>query len=206
MACQEHHNFPDRAPALCGRRADRGAECAWRRGAAGDNWTYPPYGGQVDGGYYPGRATAVSRRFRHRRVCRARALEALGIPLKGQLELHFTRDREFGGLLGPGWLLEQQLTKPDFVIAAGFSYGIVTAHNACLQLEITVHSKSGHGAMPETGYDALQAANKILNAIYGQLPELKRSSRKWPASTRPPAWWGASTAARTPMWCRAKSS
>jgi acetylornithine deacetylase/succinyl-diaminopimelate desuccinylase-like protein len=60
------------------------------------------------------------------------------------------------------------------VIAAGFSYNIVTAHNACLQLEITVHGKSGHGAMPETGHDALQAATKILNAIYDELPELKK--------------------------------
>ena len=88
---------------------------------------------------------------------RARALEALGVPLKGALELHFTYDEEFGGLLGPGWLLEQKLTRPDYVIAAGFSYNIVTAHNACLQLEITVHGKSGHGAMPETGHDALRA-------------------------------------------------
>ena len=60
------------------------------------------------------------------------------------------------------------------MIAAGFSYQIVTAHNACLQLEITVHGKAGHGAMPETAVDALQAATRILNAIYGQLPELKK--------------------------------
>jgi succinyl-diaminopimelate desuccinylase len=69
--------------------------------------------------------------------------------LKGALELHFTYDEEFGGLLGPGYLLEQGLTQPDLVIAAGFAYDIVTAHNACLQLEITVHGKAGHGAMPE---------------------------------------------------------
>ena len=144
----------------------------------GDNWTYPPYGGQIDNGYMYGRATAVSKGDFATYVFAARALEALGIPLKGQLELHFTYDEEFGGLLGPGWLLEQELTKPDFVIAAGFSYGIVTAHNACLQLEITVHGKSGHGSMPETGHDALQAANKILNAIYGQLPELKKIKSK----------------------------
>jgi acetylornithine deacetylase/succinyl-diaminopimelate desuccinylase-like protein len=60
------------------------------------------------------------------------------------------------------------------VIAAGFAYNIVTAHNACLQLEITVHGKAGHGAMPETAVDALQAATRVLNAIYGQLPELKK--------------------------------
>ena len=140
----------------------------------GDNWTFPPYGGVIDKGYIYGRAAAVSKCDFATYIFAARALEALGVPLKGALELHFTYDEEFGGLLGPGWLLEQNLTKPDVVIAAGFSYNIVTAHNACLQLEITVHGKSGHGAMPETGHDALQAATRILSAIYAQLPELKK--------------------------------
>jgi len=144
----------------------------------GDNWTYPPYGGVIDNGFIYGRAAAVSKCDFATYIFAVRALEALGVQLKGGLELHFTYDEEFGGLLGPGWLLEQKLTKPDYVIAAGFSYNIVTAHNACLQLEITVHGKSGHGAMPETGHDALQAATRILNAIYGQLPELKKIKSK----------------------------
>jgi len=41
-----------------------------------------------------------------------------------------------------------------------------------------VHGKSGHGAMPETGHDALQAATQILTAIYAQLPELKKIKSK----------------------------
>jgi acetylornithine deacetylase/succinyl-diaminopimelate desuccinylase-like protein len=140
----------------------------------GDGWIHAPYGGEIDGGFIYGRAAAVSKGDFATYIFATRALEALGVPLKGKLELHFTYDEEFGGLLGPGWLLEKKLTRPDFVIAAGFSYNIVTAHNACLQFEITVHGKSGHGAMPETGHDALQAATKILNALYGQLPELKK--------------------------------
>lgn len=144
----------------------------------GDGWVHPPYGAVVEDGYIYGRAAAVSKSDFSTYIFAVRALEALGVPLKGALELHFTYDEEFGGLLGPGWLLEQKLTRPDFVIAAGFSYNIVTAHNACLQLEVTVHGKSGHGAMPETGHDALQAATRILNAIYGQLPELKKIKSK----------------------------
>jgi succinyl-diaminopimelate desuccinylase len=140
----------------------------------GEGWTKPPYGGVIEDGHIYGRAAAVSKSDFATYIFAVRALEALGVPLKGALELHFTYDEEFGGLLGPGWLLEQNLTKPDYVIAAGFSYNIVTAHNACLQLEITVHGKAGHGAMPETAVDALQAANRILSAIYGQLPELKK--------------------------------
>lgn len=144
----------------------------------GDGWVHPPYGAVVEDGYIYGRAAAVSKSDFSTYIFAVRALEALGVPLKGALELHFTYDEEFGGLLGPGWLLEQKLTRPDFVIAAGFSYNIVTAHNACLQLEVTVHGKSGHGAMPETGHDALQAATRILNAIYEQLPELKKIKSK----------------------------
>ena len=144
----------------------------------GEGWTHAPYGGEIEDGFIYGRAAAVSKGDFSTYIFAVRALEALGVPLKGALELHFTYDEEFGGLLGPGWLLEQKLTRPDLVIAAGFSYSIVTAHNACLQLEITVHGKSGHGAMPETGHDALQAATRILNAIYGQLPELKKIKSK----------------------------
>jgi acetylornithine deacetylase/succinyl-diaminopimelate desuccinylase family protein len=151
----------------------------------GEGWTKPPYGGVIEDGYIYGRAAAVSKCDFATYIFAVRALEALGVPLKGALELHFTYDEEFGGLLGPGWLLEQKLTKPDYVIAAGFSYNIVTAHNACLQLEITVHGKSGHGAMPETGHDALQAANRILNALYAQIPELKKIKSKVPGIDSP---------------------
>ncbi len=151
----------------------------------GEGWTKPPYGGVIENGRIYGRAAAVSKSDFATFVFAARALEALNVALKGALELHFTYDEEFGGLLGPGRLLEQKLTKPDYVIAAGFSYQIVTAHNACLQLEITVHGKATHGAMPETGHDALQAASAILQAIYAQLPALQSISSAIPGITHP---------------------
>lgn len=151
----------------------------------GEGWTKPPYGGVVEDGTIYGRAAAVSKSDFATYIFAARALESLGVPLNGALELHFTYDEEFGGLLGPGYLLEQNLTQPDFVIAAGFAYDIVTAHNACLQLEITVHGKAGHGAMPETAVDALQAATHILNAIYGQLPELRKIKSAVPGIDSP---------------------
>jgi acetylornithine deacetylase/succinyl-diaminopimelate desuccinylase-like protein len=90
------------------------------------------------------------------------------LPLKGNVELHFTYDEEFGGEKGPGWLLDKGYTRPDLMIAAGFSYQVVTAHNGCLQLEVTVHGKMAHAAIPDTGVDALQAAVHILNSLYAQ--------------------------------------
>ncbi|HAK90015.1 M20/M25/M40 family metallo-hydrolase [Massilia timonae] len=140
----------------------------------GEGWTRPPYGAVIDDGYLYGRAAAVSKSDFATYVFATRALEAMDVALSGAVELHFTYDEEVGGLLGPGWLLDQGLTRPDYVIAAGFGHGIVTAHNACLQLEVTVHGRAGHGAMPETAVDALQAATQVLNAIYGELPALKK--------------------------------
>lgn len=134
----------------------------------GEGWTHDPYGGEVVDGKMYGRATAVSKSDFSTFTFAVRALESLGAPLRGNVELHFTYDEEFGGEMGPGWLLKKGLTKPDLMIAAGFSYEVVTAHNGCLQMEVTVHGKMAHAAVPHTGVDALQGAVQILNALYAQ--------------------------------------
>ena len=134
----------------------------------GDGWTHAPYGGEIADGHIFGRATAVSKGDFASFTFAVRALESLGLPLQGAVELHFTYDEEFGGELGPGWLLEKGLTKPDLMIAAGFSYEVVTAHNGCLQMEVTVHGKMAHAAVPATGIDALQGAVAIMNQLYAE--------------------------------------
>ena len=134
----------------------------------GDGWMHDPYGGEIEDGKLYARAAAVSKSDFASFTFALRALEAVAKPAKGSVELHFTYDEEFGGLLGPGWLLEKGLTKPDLMIAAGFSYEVVTAHNGCLQMEVTVHGKMAHAAIPASGIDALQGATKILNALYAQ--------------------------------------
>jgi acetylornithine deacetylase/succinyl-diaminopimelate desuccinylase family protein len=134
----------------------------------GEGWIHQPYGGEIDGGKIYGRAAAVSKCDFSTYAFAVRALESLGIPLHGAVELLFTYDEEFGGEVGPAWLLQQQLTKPDLMIAAGFSYQVITAHNGCLQMEVTVHGKMAHAAIPASGVDALQGANKILTALYAQ--------------------------------------
>ena len=144
----------------------------------GEGWSHPPYGGEVHDGKLYGRAAAVSKCDFSTYIFATRALESLGLPLKGGIELHFTYDEEFGGELGPGWLLDKGHTKPDLLIAAGFSYQVVTAHNGCLQMEVTVHGKMAHAAIPDTGVDALQGATAILNALYAQNALYKQVSSK----------------------------
>ncbi len=136
----------------------------------GEGWTHAPYGAEIVDGKLYGRASAVSKSDFASYTFALRALAGLqsSVKLQGTVELHFTYDEEFGGELGPGWLLKHKLTKPDYLIAAGFSYQVVTAHNGCLQMEVTVHGKMAHAAIPDTGIDALQGATAILSALYDQ--------------------------------------
>ncbi len=154
----------------------------------GEGWTHPPYGGEVHEGKLYGRASAVSKSDFATFSFALRAIEAMaaqGATLKGAVELHFTYDEEFGGELGPGWLLRQGLTHPDLLIAAGFSHEVVTAHNGCLQMEVTVHGLMAHAAIPHTGVDALQAAVRILQALYAQNTAYQAISSQVPGIKHP---------------------
>ncbi len=151
----------------------------------GEGWTHDPYGGTVVDGKLYGRASAVSKSDFASYTFALRALESLGADLRGGVDLIFTYDEEFGGELGPGWLLRHGLTRPDYLLAAGFSYQVVTAHNGCLQMAVTVHGKMAHAAIPDTGVDALQGAVAILNALYAQNQRYKAITSQVAGITHP---------------------
>jgi acetylornithine deacetylase/succinyl-diaminopimelate desuccinylase-like protein len=147
----------------------------------GLGWRLDPYGAIIEHGSHGpvmyGRGVAVSKSDFASYTWALLALKAAvaqGSKLGGTLELHFTCDEEVGGIVGPKWLLGQGLVRPDAVIAAGFSYSVVTAHNGCLHLDVTVTGKQAHAAMPEAGIDALEAANAILAALYAHRATLAR--------------------------------
>ena len=135
----------------------------------GAGWTVDPYAAEIRDGYMVGRGAAVSKSDFATYAFALLALRdaaAHGAALDGTVELHFTYDEEVGGAIGPQWLLQQKIVAPDFVISAGFSYAITTAHNGCLHLQVDVAGKSGHAAEPDNGVDALEAATGILSDLY----------------------------------------
>jgi len=159
----------------------------------GQGWTQDPYGAAVvdDPEHGPtmyGRGVAVSKSDFATYTYALRALEhmaAAGTSLNGVIELHFTYDEEVGGDIGPRWLLEEGLSRPDFAIGAGFSYAVTTAHNGCLHLEVVVRGKQGHAAMPESGIDALAATARILQALYDSRAVLKKRRSGVPGIDHP---------------------
>jgi acetylornithine deacetylase/succinyl-diaminopimelate desuccinylase-like protein len=139
----------------------------------GSGWEHDPYGAEIvetaDGRRMYGRGAAVSKSdfasYAWALLALRKAAEE-GVALAGTVELHFTYDEEIGGTVGPQWILEQALSTPDYVICAGFSHAVITAHNGCLHLEATVTGKIGHAAEPERAVDALEVTNAVLSALY----------------------------------------
>jgi acetylornithine deacetylase/succinyl-diaminopimelate desuccinylase family protein len=151
----------------------------------GEGWNTGPYGAAIIDGWMHGRGVAVSKSDIATYAFALKALRDTGAKLAGTVELHITYDEETGGEIGPAWLLQQGLTKPDLAIAAGFSYAVVTAHNGCLHLEVTVNGKSAHAAKPETGADALEATTAILTDLYASRKTLAQTISATPGIGSP---------------------
>jgi succinyl-diaminopimelate desuccinylase len=146
----------------------------------GQGWTHDPYGAVEQGGAIYGRGAAVSKSDFTTYVFALLALKDNPVGLKGTVELHITYDEETGGFVGPKWLLDEKITKPDLAFSAGFSYAVITAHNGVLHLEVTVKGRQAHAAMPESGADALEAATGVLAAFYKERKRLSKRKSKSP--------------------------
>ena len=151
----------------------------------GEGWSVDPFAAVVKDGVMYGRGVAVSKSDFVTYAYALLALQKLGKPLKGSIELHLTYDEEVGGGIGPEWILKTGLSKPDYAFSAGFSYAVTTAHNGCLHLEVIVNGKSAHAARPDTGHDALEAASKILTALYAYRDTLGETRSKVEGITTP---------------------
>ena len=150
----------------------------------GTGWTTDPYGAEIRDGWMYGRGAAVSKSDIATYAFAMLALAEAGLSV-GTLELHVTYDEETGGEIGPKYLLETGLSKPDLALGAGFSYQVVEAHNGCLHLEIDVTGRSAHAAKPYTGIDALEAATHILSTLYSWRGDLAHRVSKTPGIGAP---------------------
>ncbi|MCK8787692.1 M20/M25/M40 family metallo-hydrolase [Roseomonas sp. NAR14] len=139
----------------------------------GEGWTKDPYGAEIVDGRMYGRGVAVSKSDFATYAFALRALERAGLALRGTVELHLTYDEEAGGEIGPALILREGLSRPDLAVCASFSYAVTVAHAGCLHLEVTLHGKQAHAAMPQTGVDALEAATEVLRDLYAERARLR---------------------------------
>lgn len=151
----------------------------------GGGWSKDPYGAEIEDGWLYGRGAAVSKSDITTYAYALLALIHSEARLNGTIELHITYDEETGGATGPGWLLENGISKPDYAVCAALSYFVVTAHNGCLHLEIAVQGKSAHAAFPASGHDAIEAGNRLMSALYQYRDSLAEKHSQVPGIDSP---------------------
>ena len=152
---------------------------------AGEGWSVDPYAAEEHGGALYGRGTVFGKSDISAYTFALLALTDRPDGLNGTIELHLTCDEETGGTLGPMWIVGQDLSKPDYVIASGFNRVVTTAHNGCLQMEVILRGRAAHAATPASGVDALEAAMHTLRTLYEERDRLAISARGLDPKMRP---------------------
>ena len=152
---------------------------------AGPDWAHDPFGGEIIDGSMFGRGVASGKGDIAAYVYALLALRELGDGLGGSVELHITFDGETGGDLGARWLLSNKIVAPDLTIASGATYNLVTTANGYLQLEVEIRGRGAPASMPDDGIDAVEAAARVMSAIYEHRETYSKITSKVPGIGSP---------------------
>lgn len=153
---------------------------------AGEGWRHEPFAATIENGRMFGRGAVSAKGALAAYVFAAQALLHSESELCGAVELHITFDGENDGDLGAGWLLAEDHINPDFVICPGNSHSLITSANGMLQMEAEIRGRSAPGSRPGDGRDAVEAATRVMAAVY-RLRETYAKSVSKTAGLEPPS-------------------
>ena len=120
----------------------------------------------------------------------AYALQKAGLKLKGTLIASATPDEETGGQAGVGYMVEQ-----GYFTRESTDYCVITecldvdkvciGHRGTLWFEIDITGRQSHGSMPSEGVNALEFAQRLMQAIDEDIRPL--IAEPTPLPVQPPA-------------------
>lgn len=140
-----------------------------------DEWSYPPFGGEIHDGYIWGRGALDMKDLVAMEVMTMLIIKRLGIPLDRDLILLAVADEESMGHFGARWMLEHHRDKIDaeYVLNEGGRGLTLNDRPVCLvstaekgygDLRLTARGAAGHSAMPR-GENAVVNISRALAAI-----------------------------------------
>jgi len=129
--------------------------------ANADDWSVPPFSGELVDGYIWGRGAVDMKDFDAMVLSVVRARARAGAPPRRPIRLIFTADEEAGGGLGSKWLIEKHREVVEDCHEAigevgGFSltvrddlrlYLIQTAEKGMAWLDLIAEGQAGHGSL-----------------------------------------------------------
>jgi acetylornithine deacetylase/succinyl-diaminopimelate desuccinylase-like protein len=140
-----------------------------------DEWTYPPFGGEIHDGYIWGRGALDMKDLVTMELMTFLLIKRHSIPLKRDLIFLAVADEENMGHFGAQWMLEHHRDKIDaeYVINEGGRglrlngrefYMVSTAEKGYGDLRLTVRGSAGHSAMPR-GKNPVVEISRALAAL-----------------------------------------
>ena len=156
----------------------------------GTGWTTDPYGCEIRDGNIYARGSADQKSGIVSEVIAAYALQKAGLKLKGTLIASATPDEETGGQAGVGYMVEQ-----GYFTRESTDYCVITecldvdkvciGHRGTLWFEIDITGRQSHGSMPSEGVNALEFAQRLMQAIDEDIRPL--IAEPTPLPVQPPA-------------------
>ncbi len=153
---------------------------------AGDEslWKHPPFEGVVEDGWLYGRGAADHKGSIAASLASIKALQRLGVRLKGDLVYIVVVDEENMGHQGAKFLVRGGHIYGDMAVLGGPGElnEVILACKGLLQLRITVKGRSAHSSAPWLAVNPIEKAARIILAL--QSMRFEKSNPLWPANPR----------------------
>jgi acetylornithine deacetylase/succinyl-diaminopimelate desuccinylase-like protein len=152
------------------------------------DWRFPPFAGEIDGGYVHGRGAVDMKDFDAMILSVLRARIRAGAPPRRPVVLAFTADEEAGSGHGGHWLVDEH---PEMLAdcteavgeVGGFStvvgdrrlYVVESGEKGLAWMRLTAHGTAGHGSMRQPD----NAVTRLARAITAL------GTHEWPVAPTP---------------------
>lgn len=144
-------------------------------------WSHPPFEAELIDGRVYGRGAGDDKASVTAQVMAGIALARSGVPLKGRLIVNEVADEEVGGQNGAGYIVEQGILKPDFVIVGEQTRNrVLVGEKGSAGVKVTVFGRAAHGALPWEGANAIEGMARVMVALQDDLwPKLAQRTHPY---------------------------
>jgi len=149
-----------------------------------EQWTHPPFSGDVADGYVWGRGTLDTKGLGIMHLVALEQLCKEGVTFRRPVIFLAVADEEVGGEKGTAWLVEHHAKDldPEWVWDEGgmglrmkgdkVMFGIAVAEKKVLWLRLVAHGEAGHGSLPNPNNPNIRLV-RALKRIADQRPRLR---------------------------------
>lgn len=172
---------------------------------AGKGWRFDPFGAKIYKNRIYGRGATDCKGNLALGLEAVNSLVEDKVPLNCNIIFAATADEETGSKLGLIPLLEKRILRPNAaVILDADASDIIVAQKGLLHLKLSIFGKKAHGAYPDRGINAIDAAAKIIQKLKKLKLKYKRHKLLKPPTINIGQISGGDKVNMVADWCEVK--